>query len=458
MPESPVALDKKFVWHPFTPADAWLDPDFEPIVIQSGRGARLTDTQGRTYLDGNASIWTNLHGHGHPQITAAVKNQLDRVAHVSFLGLTHEPAARLAEKLSHLLSPSPSRVFYSDDGSTAMEAALKMIWQYFQQNGQPRRKVFVSLDQGYHGDTVGAMSLGHSQTFHETFSPLLFKSEKVPSPGCYRCPFNRARPQKADARTYAQCNRECVGQMKSALKNHAGETAAVVLEPLVQGAAGMVMHPPGYLKETAALAREEGAFLLLDEVMTGFGRTGAMFAHQKEGVSPDLIALAKGLTGGFLPLAATLVREDIFNGFRGGLERAFFHGHSYTANPLGCAAALANLEIFEQEKTLLQIQDLAEKLRSFSQKFWDHPHVGDVRQEGLILAVELVEDFAAKKPFPASRRLAWQVCEKARSYGLLTRGIGNVLVLMPPYCVTESDLAAMVDALYRSLCDLLPSS
>jgi adenosylmethionine-8-amino-7-oxononanoate transaminase len=458
MPKSsPVALDKKFVWHPFTPADSWLDPGFEPLVIQSGQGASLTDTQGRTYLDGNSSIWTNLHGHRHPQITDAVKEQLDQVAHVSFLGLTHEPAARLAEKLSDLF-PSSRRIFYSDDGSTAMEAALKMIWQYFQQNGQPNRKIFVSLDQGYHGDTVGAMSLGHSQSFHETFSPLLFASEKVPSPGCYRCPFNRARPQKADARTYAQCNRECIGQMKRALEKNAGSTAAVVLEPLVQGAAGMVMHPPGYLKETAALAKTEGAFLLLDEVMTGFGRTGAMFAHQKEDVSPDVVALAKGLTGGYLPLAATVVREDIFDGFRGGLDRTFFHGHSYTANALGCAAALANLEIFEQEQTLRKIQHLAGKLHSLSQKFWNHPHVGDVRQEGLILAVELVEDFGTRKPFPAARRLAWQISENARAYGLLTRGIGNVLVLMPPYCVSESELAAMIDALYRSLSEILPFS
>jgi adenosylmethionine-8-amino-7-oxononanoate aminotransferase len=452
------AVDRAHAWHPFTPIDAWLDPAYAPVVIQSGSGAELVDTEGRVYIDGNSSIWTNIHGHNHPRLNAALREQLDRVAHVSFLGLTHEPGARLASELARLADGSPRhRVFFSDDGSTAMETALKLAYQYWQQNGAPQRTRFLSLEGGYHGDTVGAMSIGHSPAFHSAYANLLFKSEKVMSPACYRCPFNQAKPEQADARVYRKCQWQCIQMLREKVQRNRNAYAAVVLEPRVQGAAGMLMHPDGYLARAAEIVRQSGAFLLLDEVLTGFGRTGALLACQKERVIPDLLALAKGLTGGYLPLAATLATEQIFEGFRGGPERTFFHGHSYTANPLGCVAALTSLQIFRGENTLGGVAKRAAQLQAESSVFWDHPCVGDVRQEGLILAVELVEDFALRRPFDPARRLAWHVSERARAHGLLTRGIGSTLVLMPPLCITSEQLSRSVRALHRALHETLPA-
>ena len=442
-------LDRRHVWHPFTPLDEWLDPAFAPVMIASGRGATLVDAEGREYLDGNSSIWTNLHGHGHPRLTGAIKAQLDRISHSSYLGLAHEPGARLAGELCR--RTGFDRVFYSDDGSTAMEAALKMVFQYFRQNGAPERKTFVSLGGGYHGDTVGAMSLGRSEGFHATFGPLLFPGEKTMSPGCYRCPFNRAKAEAEDARIYRRCNWECVGEAERKLEEVGPQMAAFVVEPRVQGAAGMVMHPHGYLERVAPLVRAAGALLIADEVLTGFGRTGTLLACEQEKVSPDLVALAKGLTGGYLPMGATLVREKLVDGFRGPLERTFFHGHSYTGNQLGCAAALANLEIFDEEKTLDAVAARAATLREASRVFWRHAKVGDVRQEGLILAVELVRDRATREPFPAGDRLAHRINEEARGLGLLTRGLGGTLFLLPPYCASDAEIARMIEILDRAI-------
>ena len=443
-------LDRRHAWHPFTPFDEWLAPGSEPVFVESGRGSVLADREGNEYLDGNSSIWTNLHGHGHPRITGAIKAQLDRIAHSSYLGLAHEPGARLAGELCRRMGFDPGRAFFSDDGSTAVEAALKLAIQYFHQNGAPERTLFLRLGGGYHGDTLGAVSVGRSEGFHRAYAPLLFPTEEVGSPACYRCPYNQAKPEAADARTYAKCRRECVGEVAAVLKRRGAETAAFVIEPRVQGAAGMTMHPEGYLAEVAPLVREAGAFLIADEVLTGFGRTGAMLASEKEGVAPDFVALAKGLTGGYLPMGATLVRETVADGFRGGLDRTFFHGHSYTGNQLGCAAALANLETFDVERTLEVIALRAETLRKASQVFWTLPYAGDVRQEGMILAVELVRDRATREPFPAEARLAHRIGEEARRHGLLTRGLGGTLFLLPPYCTSAAQVERMVDILFRA--------
>lgn len=454
---SSVTLDRAHVWHPFTPTDSWMDPQFKPVMIASARGSVLLDEDGNAYLDGNSSIWTNLHGHGHPVITQAIKDQLDRVAHTSYLGAGHEPGAVLGQKLTALVGPKKYRVFYSDDGATAIEAAIKITLQYYHQIKQPQRKVFVSLGNGYHGDTVGAMSIGHSAFHTGFFSSLKFPSIEVLQPGCYHCPYNRATPSRADARTTRQCQWECIGELESTLRERGSEIAAVVLEPRIQGAAGMVMHPEGYLAKAAQLTKEVGALLILDEVMTGFGRTGEMFAADHEHVKADLIALSKGITGGFLPFGATLVKDFIFQTYRGPLENTFFHGHSYCGNQLGCAAALANLHVFETENTLATIRERATHLKKRSQIFWQHPHVGDIRQDGLVLGIELVEDFATRRPFPFERRIAYHVSERARQYGLLARGAGNVLILMPPYSTTNEQLDKMVDALYRGLCEELPA-
>jgi adenosylmethionine-8-amino-7-oxononanoate aminotransferase len=415
------------------------------------------------YLDGNSSIWTNIHGHRRPEIDEAIRGQLGRVAHTSFLGLTNDVAPRFALELLRAFTerdePGGWRVFFSDDGSTAMEAGLKMIHQARQQRGEKERRMFLSLGAGYHGDTVGAMSLGHSALFHGTYRPLMFESREVMSPACYRCPFNRAEPERgAEARTARKCAWECVDEAAKALDATGGAASAFVMEPRAQGAGSMTMHPPGYLSRVAELCRSHGVWLMLDEVMTGFGRTGAMFAFQHEGVTPDIVALGKGITGGYLPLAATVASDEIFAAFDGEYAefRTFFHGHSYSGNQLGCAAALASLRLLESVHTLEHIRARAGVMRELAQRFWEHPNVGDVRCEGMICAIELVEDFATRRRFSAGKRVGFRVSDAARAHGLLTRCIGDVLVLMPPYCVTDAQISQAVDALWRALGEVLP--
>jgi adenosylmethionine---8-amino-7-oxononanoate aminotransferase len=451
-------LDREYVWHPFTQMRDWNDPTQAPLVIVEGNGAILKTDDGREYLDGNSSIWTNLHGHRRPEIDQAIRDQLDRIAHSSFLGLTNDVAAKLARELVAITGLDGAKVFFSDDGSTAMEAALKMVYQARIQRGEKQRTTFISLACGYHGDTIGAMSAGHSAIFHAAYKPLLFETREVMSPACYRCPHNRAEPVRgSDARTTRKCNWECVGELTSALDGLGDKASAFVLEPRVQGAAGMTMHPKGYLEKADVLCKERGVWLVLDEVMTGFGRTGTMFACQRENVFPDLIALAKGLSGGYLPLAATLASREIFDAFLGdyGDLKTFFHGHSYTGNALGCAAALANLKIFATENTLRRNASLQEVLAKNVAKFWEHPNVGDVRPEGLICAIEIVRDFATRESFPFTDRIGHRICEAARQHRLLTRPIGDVLVLMPPYCTTETQLTQMVEALWLALNEIL---
>jgi len=438
-----------------------MDESFHPISIVAGEGTWLIDADGKRYLDGNSSIWTNLHGHRHPRLDEAVRSQLGKIAHSSFLGLTHEPAARLAKELiAYAQSGAKSdlnRVFFSDDGSTAMEAGLKMIVQSFAQTGQPQRTQFISPQGAYHGDTVGAMSLGPSNHFHRHYQPLLFPAHRVMTPFCYRCRFNRAKPEKADARSYRQCNFECATQAEEEIAKTGKNLAAWVLEPRVQGAAGMVMHPEGYAQRTCTAARKVGAKVFLDEVLTAFGRTGPAMSFHAEGVAPDVIALAKGLSGGYLPLAATLVSEEIFRAFDGPLENTFFHGHSYTANALGCAVARASLALLQDSAEQKRRATLAQNLRELSMDFWKHPHVGDVRQEGTILAVEIVADRLTRRPFPATERRGALICQTAREFGLLTRPIGDVLILMPPYSTTPGELEQMVSALRRALAKEIPA-
>jgi adenosylmethionine-8-amino-7-oxononanoate aminotransferase len=456
----PSELDQKHVWHPFTQMQDWNSPEHQPVVLVEGDGAVLRDDAGREYLDGNSSIWTNLHGHRRREIDQAIRDQLDRLAHSSFLGFTNDVAPRLAAELIEAAGLEGHKVFFSDDGSTAMEAALKMVFQARVQRGETERTVFLSVANGYHGDTVGAMSAGHSPVFHQAYRPLLFETREVMSPACYRCPYNRAKPVRgADARTTRVCHWECVGELEKNLDGLGDRASAFVLEPRVQGAAGMTMQPHGYVAKAAQACADRGVWLVLDEVMTGLGRTGAMFAFQHDGVKPDLVAIAKGLTGGYLPVAATLAAPEIFESFLGHFSelKTFFHGHSYTGNALGCAAARANLEIFRTEKTLEKNIALQELLAAETARFWEHPHVGDVRQEGLICAIELVKDFATREPFPFTERIGHRVCEAARKHGLLTRPIGDVLVLMPPYCTTPEQLGRMVAALWRGLGEVLPS-
>jgi adenosylmethionine-8-amino-7-oxononanoate aminotransferase len=350
------------------------------------------------------------------------------------------------------------RVFFSDDGATAIEAAVKIALQARLQRGEAHRNRFVSLGGGYHGDTVGAMSLSHVPQFHKPFEKIVFETTSYPGPNCYRCPYNRAGPTRSvDQRLRRKCSHECMRDFSRFLKDRSQSICAMVMEPRVQGAAGMWMHPPGFLAHVSSECKKHGIWLILDEVMTGFGRTGAFFACQKERIVPDMMALAKGLTGGYMPLAATLVSGEIFDAFTvGNRSHTFFHGHSYCGNPLGCAVALANLDVFDQDGVMAKVVSASGWLNQASRRFWQHPNVGDVRQEGMICAIELVEDATTRKSFDPVRRIGFNVCRAAKKHGLLTRPIGDVLVLMPPYCVTRPQIKAMVDALWAGLLEVLP--
>jgi adenosylmethionine-8-amino-7-oxononanoate transaminase len=462
----PAQLDHKFVWHPFTQMRDWLKR--EPIVIGSGKGAVLRDVRGREYLDANSSIWTNLHGHNHPKINAAVQRQLKKIAHSSALGLANEPAGLLAEKLVTAANskfktqnPKLSKVFFSDDGSTALESALKLAYEFSRRTKKNKNPKFLSLDGAYHGDTAGAVSLGHIDLFRKSFSGLLFKTDKVMSPYCYRCPFNRAKPERDDARNYRKCRWECTGLVEktfAAQRKKGNPYAAFLFEPLIQGAAGMIPQPKTWLKQVSEIARGSGALLIADEVMTGFGRTGfgnpeSLFACHHENVQPDFLCVAKGMTGGYLPMAAALTTEKVFDGFLGEYEefKTFFHGHSYTGNQLGAAASLANLEILRSEKSLRARQNLEKVLGKELQSLWSLPNVGDMRQVGLIAGIELVKDWRTRKPFDLRERAGIRVCDAMAKRGVLTRPVGNVIVLMPPYCTTVAQARRMVDVMCDSI-------
>ena len=439
--------DRKYLWHPFTQMQEWAQET--PLIIERGKGSALFDTEGRVYLDGTSSIWVNLHGHRRLELDRAIKQQLGKVAHSTLLGLSNPPAIRLARELVRIAPKGLSRVFYSDNGSTAVEVALKMAVQYWQQrrpNAGPK-KTFLHLKLAYHGDTVGAVSVGNIELFHSRFKPLLFPTIAAEPPYCYRCPLKL---------TYPSCDMACIDPVERMLKTRHRELAGFIVEPLVQAAAGMIVQPPGYLKRIRKLCTQYDVLLIADEVATGFGRTGKMFACQHEGVTPDLMAVSKGLTGGYMPLAATLTTEEIYRAFLGKYEefKTFFHGHSYTGNPLGCAVALANLEIFRKEKTLAGLRPKIAALARWLPPLKQLDHVGEIRQRGLMVGIELVRNRATKTPYPVGERIGHRVAREARTRGLLMRPIGNVIVLMPPLSASLAELqrmAAIVEASIRSL-------
>ncbi len=502
-------LDHAHVWHPFTQMRDWLKR--EPIVIASGKGAVLRDAHGKEYLDANSSIWTNLHGHQHPKLNAAVARQLKRISHSSALGFANEPASLLARELVAVAKPrtlrQPSaragrgsaanathltKVFFSDDGSTALEVALKLAYEYTRRtrgatracsSGASPHPRFLSLDGAYHGDTIGAVSLGHIDLFHKAYGGMLFATDKVMSPYCYRCPFNKAKPEREDARKYRQCNWECVGKVEQkfrAQKKRGNPYAAFVFEPLMQGAAGMIPQPSGWLRQVTDIARSHGALLIADEVMTGFGRTGVtchvdaaavsrvskqpqqakLFACSRVGITPDFLCVAKGLTGGYLPMAATLTTQKVFAAFLGEYHefKTFFHGHSFTGNQLGASAALASLELLHSRASVHARARLQQALAAELKKLWALPNVGDIRQVGLTVGVELVRDWRTRQPFALRERAGIRVCEAMARRGVLTRPVGNVIVLMPPYCTTMAQVRTMVAALGDAVSEVLGAS
>ena len=436
-------LDRRVLWHPFTQMREWMADDAP--IIEAGDGPYLIDTEGRRYLDGGSSLWTNVHGHRHPRIDRAVAEQLGRIAHSTLLGLGNVPSIEYAARLLPLLPAGLSRVFYSDNGSTAAEVALKIAFHYRQHLGgdEARRTRFLTFRDAYHGDTIGAVSVGGIDLFHETYRPLLFDTYRADYPYCYRCPLEMTHPE---------CDLACAGSAERVLAEHGREICAAIIEPLVQGAGGIRVAPPGFLSRIRALCDEYGVHLIADEVATGFGRTGRMFACEWEDVSPDLICLAKGITGGYLPLAVTAVREEIFEAFLGPHEsfRTFFHGHTYTGNPLACAAALASLEVFEQEGVLAALTAKCETFAEALAPLAKLPHAGDVRHRGLIAGIELVRDRRTKAGYDPGEGIARRVVREARRRGVIIRPLGDVVVLMPPLCCTDDQL--------REICEVTRAS
>jgi adenosylmethionine-8-amino-7-oxononanoate aminotransferase len=435
-------IDKQYVWHPFTQMQDWAASP--QLVIAAGKGIKLTDTDGREYYDGVSSLWLNVHGHQKQEIDDAIKEQLGKIAHTTMLGLANVPAAELAEKLIEIAPPGLAKVFYSDSGSTAVEIAIKMAYQYWQLKGQTQKKKFVTLTNAYHGDTVGSVSVGGIDLFHRIFAPLLFETLPVSSPCCSYCLSAEERDTQAA---------DYIAEVDALLASRGHEIAAMVVEPLVQGAAGMLTQPPGYLKKIRELTKKYNVLLIVDEVATGFGRTGKMFACEHEDVSPDIMTVAKGITAGYLPLAATLTTQEVYSAFLGDYQqqKTFFHGHSYTGNPLACAAALANLKVFKDEKI---IEGLGAKIAAATEKlktFWQLEHVGDIRQCGLMIGIEIFQDKTAKQEYPWEWAMGHKVCMQAREMGLIIRPLGNVIVLMPPLASTAGDIETMLDITYQAI-------
>jgi adenosylmethionine---8-amino-7-oxononanoate aminotransferase len=377
-----------------------------------------------------SSLWCNVHGHRRPELDRALVAQLESVAHSTLLGLAHPPAIVLARRLAEITPAGLTKVFFSDDGSTAVEAALKMAYQYWQLKGRREKRRFLKLKEGYHGDTLGAVSVGGIALFHETYHPLLFDTLTAPAPYCYRC------PDRED------CREQCLADLVRLVELHHQELAAVILEPVMQGAAGMIPQPPGFLARVREITQQHEVLLIADEVATGFGRTGAMFACEQEKVNPDLLCLAKGITGGYLPLAATLATDDIYQAFLGEYHefKTFFHGHTFTGNPLAAAVSVASLEVFENDRVL---EDLAPKIELLGERLGEmaaHPHVGDVRQRGFMVGIELVANKDTREPFLVARRTGHRVILEARKLGAIVRPLGDVLILMPPLCITTAEL------------------
>ena len=438
------ADDSRFVWHPFTPMQAYA-AEAAPVIV-AGEGFDLIDESGQRYLDGVSSLWCNVHGHRVPEIDRAISAQLDRIAHSTLLGLGSEPSIELARQLVERTPAGLDHVVYSDSGSTAVEAALKIAWQFQRQSGTggAGRDLFVGLSGAYHGDTIGSVSLGQIDLFHSVYGPLLFDTMTLPAPVAFRHPEGFTDQEWLD---------RCQAEMERVVRDNHERIAAVVIEPLVQGAAGILVHPEGYLRRLRELTRELGLLLIADEVAVAFGRTGTLFACEHEEVTPDLLCLAKGLTGGYLPLAATLATGPVFEAFLGEPHqgRTFFHGHTYTGNALGCAAALASLDLFETNAVLENVGEVANRLEKGLASLVDHPHVGEIRQRGAMVGIELVADRDGNLPFPAERRTGHLVTLAARRRGVVIRPLGDVVVLMPAPAMPPVSVDRLVEVARESI-------
>jgi adenosylmethionine-8-amino-7-oxononanoate aminotransferase len=418
-------------WHPYTQMSGHAaDP---PLRIERAEGLFLFDADGNRYYDAISSWWCVVHGHGHPRIREAAARQMERLDHVLFAGVTHGPAEALSGRLAAIAPEGLSRVFFSDNGSTAVEVALKMSLQYWRNAGREEKTGFLCLDRGYHGDTTGCMSVSGVEAFLRAFRPILFPARRVPAPYCYRCP---------EGKEYPACGTACARAMGKALEEGEGRIAAVILEPLLMAAGGMIVYPPSYLAEAARLARAHGAHLIVDEVATGFGRTGTMFACEQAGVSPDFLCLSKGITSGTMPFAATLTTDRVFEGFLGDADsgRTFYHGHTYTANPIGCAVALASLDLFEEDRVLERVEASARRLEDAARALAELPSVGDARHIGMVAALELVKDKGTKEPLAGADPVFRAIRKEGLRRGIFLRPLGNVVYLFLPQCTAPPEL------------------
>ena len=435
-----IELDKKYLWHPFTQMADWLKS--EPVIIDSAKGFYLIDTEGNRYIDGISSLWCNVHGHRVKKIDDAIKAQIEKVSHTTLLGLGQTKSIELAEKLVRITPPALQKVFYSDSGATAVEIALKMAYQYFQNTGERKRTKFIALEDSYHGDTIGSVSVGGIKTFHSIFRPLLFEVFFVPTPHPYR--FNGSKKD---------CAQHSLEKIEDILKTHSEQIVAVIMEPLVQSAGGIIVHPQGFLTGVRQLTTKYGVLLIADEVATGFGKTGTMFACEKERVNPDIMCLAKGITGGYLPLAATLTTQGIFDAFLGPIteHKTFYHGHTYTGNALTCAATLASLELFEQERIIASLPAKTELMKQYFAKLAALPFVGDARQCGLMGAIEIVKDKSSKESFLPEQRICARLCSSMREAGAMLRPLGDCVVVMPPVAIDLDLLEELLNIIFHSI-------
>ena len=439
-----IEKDLKYVWHPDTQMKQYEGKDFKPVLIEKGKGIYLYDADGNEYIDGVSSWWVNTLGHSNEKLNKILTEQAEKIEHVLLADFTHRPAIELAEKLIKLAGEPFSKVFYSDDGSTAVEVALKMAYQYWYQKGKPEKKYFVSMTDSYHGDTLGSVSVGGIDIYKKIFSPLVFDTIKVCAPFCYRCPKGRKSEN---------CSLNCIEEVENLFKQRNGEIAAIIVEPLVQGAAGMRMYPAGYLTKLRELCDRHDILLIDDEVAMAFGRTGKYFAYEHAGIKPDIFCVAKGITAGYIPLAATITTNKIYNAFYDDFStlKTFYHGHSFTGNPVACAIAVENLKIMEQEKIIDNLQPKIKKLKSCLDKFKTLEHAGDIRHTGMIGAVEMVKDKNTKEPYNFDERMGHRVFLEALKNGAILRPIGNVIYFMPPLIITEQEIEKLTDIAYSAI-------
>ena len=434
--------DKRHVWHPFTQMQDW-ERD-EQIIIVKGEGCWLIDSEGGRYLDAVASMWTNVHGHCRPELNDALKEQVDRLEHSTLLGLGSEQSIILAARLAKITPHGLDRFFYSDNGSTAMEVAVKMAYQYQVHSGRPERSRFITFRHAYHGDTLGAVSVGGIGIYHSTFKPLMFETVLAPSPYCYRCELGCSKDS---------CAMQCIAALVKLMILNTGTVAGLVIEPLVQGAGGMIVQPEGFLKRVRELCDRYDILMIADEVATGFGRTGTMFACNHENVTPDIMAISKGIAAGYLPLAATVTGDKVYSAFLGRYSelKTFFHGHTFTGNPLACAVALKSLQLFEQDNLLAELQSKIALLKLRLDDFSALPHVGNVRQCGMAAGIELVADKERGTPYPWEEKIGIRVCLEARKRGIFSRPLGNTIVIFPPLVILTSELDLLLSVLQESI-------